>query len=183
MPIKRLTSLSCEHRYCSSCLSKMARAAMESEDQFPPRCCSQDIPTETILTVLSSREKKWYIFKPGQYATPVAERSYCPKPNCGKWIPQKYLTVKLGKQKCPHCKAKFPNTDEPANGSTNANTAYEPDLAAFLKEAHHHGWKRCYSCGVMVELLSGCRRVKCRCAAIFWYPPCLVSDHWLTSKL
>src|SRR5437667_9013236 len=42
-------------------------------------------------------------------------------------------------------------------------------LEATIQESINHGWRRCYKCHAMVELMTGCRHITCKCKAEFCY--------------
>lgn len=175
--LKRLVTLPCQHRYCGVCLNTMASFAISNEQSFPPRCCSLEIPSEIIITVLTSREKKRYIRKANEYATPPAERWYCQNPRCSKWIHPKYIQGKDSLKKCPKCKTWLCSTCR--NGTHDySDCSCNPDLEPLLQKAQRQRWQRCYRCGAVVERVEGCLHVICRCQAHFWYLtlPCGLAD-------
>ncbi|RAL13649.1 BRcat and Rcat domain-containing protein [Aspergillus homomorphus CBS 101889] len=168
MPAECLVSMPCQHKYCSRCMKQMVFTVMSEEGLFPPRCCKLNIPTEVILPVLTLKEKTFYMSKAQEYATPAAERRYCPTAICGRFIPPQHLNSKSPSQACPYCGTKICSGCRDL-AHTSKGCFPDPGLAAFLEEARLKQWQRCYSCGSMVELMSGCDHVTCRCKAQFCY--------------
>ncbi|RJE27401.1 IBR domain-containing protein [Aspergillus sclerotialis] len=141
---------------------------MSTERLFPPRCCSREIPSEIIFAALTSKEKKQYISKSKEYTTLPAERWYCPKANCARWIHPKYIISKNASQKCPYCKTQICSTCR-RFAHNYSGCGYNAELAPLLKQARRSRWQRCYHCGEMVESLGGCQHIHCRCGADFCY--------------
>ena len=163
----------------------MTFIAMRTERLFPPRCCSQEIPSEIIVATLTSKEKKQYRSKSKEYTTLPAERWYCPKANCARWIHPKHITSKNASQKCPYCKTQICSTCR-RFAHDYSGCGYNAELVPLLKQARRNRWQRCYHCGEMVESLGGCQHIHCRCGAHFWYYPSRVypsADLELTEKL
>ncbi|RAK75540.1 BRcat and Rcat domain-containing protein [Aspergillus fijiensis CBS 313.89] len=168
MPAECLATMPCQHKYCSRCMKQMVLTVISEEGLFPPRCCKLDIPVETILPVLTPKERSFYILKAQEYATPAAERWYCPAATCGRFIPSQHAKSASASQTCPYCSTKIcSGCRDLAHSSRGCSP--DPGLAAVLEEARIQQWQRCYDCGSMVELVSGCDHVTCRCKAQFCY--------------
>ncbi|PIG79740.1 hypothetical protein AARAC_008090 [Aspergillus arachidicola] len=63
MPADELVNLPCQHKYCNMCIRRMAATSMADEQLFPPRCCSRKIPSETVLPLLSPKERGSFVSK------------------------------------------------------------------------------------------------------------------------
>ncbi|XHF99004.1 hypothetical protein AWENTII_002526 [Aspergillus wentii] len=168
IPTKDLINLPCRHKYCTPCFNRMVLISIADEGLFPPKCCSQDVPSKKVLSVLAPETKAIYSSKLDEYETPVADRWYCPEANCGKWIPPKALESESPSQVCPHCSAIICSSCRNIAHS-NEECSEDPGLAIFLEEARLQKWQRCYNCGAMVELTFGCHQITCRCKAQFCY--------------
>ncbi|OJJ46365.1 hypothetical protein ASPZODRAFT_1955502 [Penicilliopsis zonata CBS 506.65] len=166
--VKRLVLLSCGHSYCKDCLARMALMATRDESLFPPRCCFQEIPMKKMVTYLSSKEKKQYMSRIREYAVSVANRWYCPSPQCGQWIPLKDIKEGSNSQRCPHCRVSICSR---CRGISHGQKqcSYDTGLLAVLDEARNQQWQRCWGCRSVVERTYGCLHITCRCGAEFCY--------------
>ncbi|PWY64756.1 hypothetical protein BO70DRAFT_192379 [Aspergillus heteromorphus CBS 117.55] len=166
MPAECLISMPCQHKYCSRCLKQMVFTVMPEEKLFPPRCCKQRIPTEVILSVLTPKERGLCLSKMQEYATPFAERCYCPAAACGRFIPPKYLSSKSSSQSCPYCSTAFCSSCR-CPGPTTKGHFPEPGLVAVFEDPLLGKGQRGFKCGSLVDLLFNCDHVTCRCKAQF----------------
>ncbi|EAW13350.1 BRcat and Rcat domain-containing protein [Aspergillus clavatus NRRL 1] len=146
----------------------MALVAVTDEQLFPPKCCAKEIPQETVVSKLRRKEKALYAYKLQEYATPKAERRYCPALGCGRWIPLDKLNSSSPTQNCPYCNTAICSCcHNAAHGSQEC--PFDHGLTAFIELAQMEGWQRCYNCGEVVERESGCDHIVCRCGAQFCY--------------
>lgn len=168
VPSKRAVLLSCRHSYCSECFSQLISTAIKSESTFPPKCCLQEIPRKTILAHLSVREMAHFDEKALEYAVAVANRYYCPSPECAKWIDVRRAHGSDGSLECPHCRIAVCTMCRGVAHGKNQDCPHDFGLDATLKQAERAGWQRCYNCRAVVELNTGCRHITCKCGAEFW---------------
>ncbi|EEP77778.1 predicted protein [Uncinocarpus reesii 1704] len=166
---KNLLRLDCQHRYCLACFITLVTTAIHNENQFPPKCCLLEIPAKMILHNLENPNRDLYKEKAVEYAIPQQDRWYCPSNACGKWIAPKKLKKSAAVQKCPFCKFKICGFCRGPTHISRADCPKDAGLEATLHEAERHGWRRCYQCRAMVELVAGCRHMTCKCGAHFCY--------------
>lgn len=168
VPAKKLITCPCSHKYCRSCLRAMADIAVNQEEYFPVRCCAEEIPTEKILCSMRRQDRKVYKSRAREYAVPPSERWYCPRSTCGQWIPPEQIDARSASQVCRSCRETIcSNCRGPAHESWNC--VHDPELRLVLDVAQRNGWQRCYHCHAIVERVSGCAHMLCRCQAKFWY--------------
>ncbi|OBT84646.1 hypothetical protein VE02_07062 [Pseudogymnoascus sp. 03VT05] len=74
----------CGHEYCRHCIQDLVRAALTDQSLFPPRCCRQPIPLNTIRTLLNSELVHGLINKKIEFETP--NRTYCSTRICSAFI-------------------------------------------------------------------------------------------------
>ncbi|WEW59383.1 hypothetical protein PRK78_004854 [Emydomyces testavorans] len=166
---KNLLRMECQHRYCLKCFVTLITTAMHNENQFPPKCCLVEIPVKVILHNLDNANRDLYHQKVLEYSLPQQSRWYCPSPSCGKWISPKKIKDSAPIQKCPSCKDKFCGFCRGPLHEDGVDCPKDLGLEATLEEAEMHGWRRCYQCRAMVELVSGCNHMTCKCSAQFCY--------------
>ncbi|KAL4940035.1 hypothetical protein BDV06DRAFT_213806 [Aspergillus oleicola] len=154
---------SCCHEYCRYCLEELFEAAMTDETLFPPRCCQQPIPIETVQTVLPLDLLKRYEKRRIEFET--QNKTYCYSPQCSAFIPPS--SIKNDIAVCPECSLKTCRDckGQAHTGDCPSDTA----MQQLLKIARENHWQRCFSCWRVVELLHGCNHMVCRCGAEFCY--------------
>jgi hypothetical protein len=134
---------------------------------MPPKCCSEPVPDSIIKSVLSRDDQRKFTKSALQFSTLWEERIFGPSLKCGEFIsgqhtinPKHPFEVACGKY-CLLCKrgAQKLGQDGPADR--------EPD--AVLQTGESQGWRRCYKCDTLVELIQECTHITCRCMAQFCY--------------
>jgi hypothetical protein len=93
---------------------------------------------------------------------------YCSKPTCGVWIPPSNIKKATLCAACPACRTKSCISCRGAHHG-NGDCSQDPSVKATLQLASDEGWRRCYSCKVMVEHNQGCIHMTCKCKAQFCY--------------
>ncbi|KAL8652802.1 MAG: hypothetical protein Q9210_002476 [Variospora velana] len=86
IPNNEAIKVPCQHRYCPPCFSKLIATAIQNEEQFPPKCCLQEIPRAVFQTHLLAKELASFDSKALEYSVAVGSRYYCPRPACARWI-------------------------------------------------------------------------------------------------
>lgn len=149
----------------------MIDQAMVDETKMPPRCCTLPIPSSSLTDLLDSEEQLMFLKSVAQFSTPWEQRVFCPNAACGEFIPPQskldpkrpcvVVCRKCDTSACSMCKrvAHENGRDCPDDG----------DLDAVLKIGEKSGWRRCYRCRTLVELVQGCTHMTCRCKAQFCY--------------
>lgn len=168
---KSLHNLSCGHTYCSDCLRVIVHQAMTDEARMPPRCCTQPIQGHVIKELLSREGQEEFIKTIIQYSTPWQTRIFCPNSSCGEFIPPHHKVDpkhpfnvtcrKCNTQVCVMCKRNA--------HPTGKDCPEDWELDQVLKLGDKAGWRRCYKCRNLVELVEGCMHMTCRCKAEFCY--------------
>ncbi|RMZ77766.1 hypothetical protein DV737_g4202, partial [Chaetothyriales sp. CBS 132003] len=107
-PTSELIKVPCSHNYCKHCLSVLVITALQNESAFPTKCCLTEIPPQTIIIPLDSKQRELYKEKAAEYSIPANRRWYCPNTACTKWIPPNKLQAdRMKAQTCPDCKMKI----------------------------------------------------------------------------
>jgi hypothetical protein len=143
----------CDHQYCRTCLQDLFRASIMDDSLFPPKCCRQMIPADSVRTHLTRDLVRQYENKKIEYETP--DRTYCFAPFCSTFIRVKNIAKERAtcpachRVTCTMCKAKAHRGDCPA----------DTGLQLVLTTANENGWQRCYRCRRVVELDIGCNHI------------------------
>jgi hypothetical protein len=147
----------CNHNYCRPCMNRLFVESTKSEDLYPPSCCKQAIPITWANLVLSTAEQTEFYAKSEEWKTP--NRLYCSRRACSAFIPPLWITADYGT--CAKCRAR---TCAHCKGAFHRGAACPKDKATqdVLNLAQTAGWKKCFSCNMMVELDSGCNHITCR---------------------
>lgn len=172
-PQDKLFHGACEHMYCLKCIERLVTLAIDSEQQYPPRCCTKTIPIEPALKLLSSKIVKRYQDKTEEYQTPAEERIYCHVPRCSAFIPLKrHKAAKNNPSRvvatCSMCRARTCTTCKKAAHKKEPCPEDEAVKALFTL-AERERWKQCGKCKMMVERVMGCAHIRCRCGHRFCY--------------
>jgi hypothetical protein len=168
IPFTTAVSLACQHSYCPACFGHLVTTAMQHENFWPPKCCLQEIPEDTLEIKLNALQLANYRLKSKEYATPAGERWYCAKPECGRWFNKSKTRPQDATVFCSHCNFQMCLFCRAASHAAGERCAQDRSLEATLAAAELEGWRQCYNCHTMVELQSGCRHITCKCRAEFW---------------
>ena len=145
--------LPCTHSYCKPCLTALVTTALQNESSYPPKCCLTEIPLQTCLLPLDTKQRETYKEKAAEYSIPAQDRWYCPNAKCLKWIsPSKIQRNQHLSQRCPHCATKICTI---CRGSAHRESAECPQdfgLEATINLAVMEGWRRCIKCRTIVEV-------------------------------
>lgn len=155
------------HSYCKPCFLRLISTACQNEQQWPPKCCLNPIPTKTITPNINDELKKTYRDRAAEWGTPVSERMYCNYANCNVWIRPDHINrdrntarCSAGHWSCIICRGPEHQGNE---------CPQDRDLARTNELAEAEGWKRCYGCHAYVEHREACQHMTCRCGAEFCY--------------
>ncbi|KAH7035278.1 uncharacterized protein B0I36DRAFT_318018 [Microdochium trichocladiopsis] len=163
------------HHYCVDCFERLIGTACENEQQWPAKCCLNQIPDETITTVIRGELLEKWRNKGWEWGLPVSDRIYCSEANCSVWCrpheinrAQNIATCRNRHRTCIICR-----------GAEHGREAcpQDRDLAQTNELAEEEGWKRCYGCNAFVEHREACQHMTCRCGAEFCY---VCSARWRT---
>ncbi|KAJ0108512.1 E3 ubiquitin-protein ligase arih1l [Diaporthe amygdali] len=166
---KDLVNLSCQHSYCKRCFHLLILNALQTEANWPPRCCVNPIDQKTCLKNLSRAFSTRYKEKRQEYLVPIHERYYCPTPDCGLFVPPERINAPYRQAKCKNRHLTCMDCRQ-ASHSDAVQCVRNQDMELVQVMALQEGWRRCYRCQTMIEhKMAGCRRIKCRCGAEFCY--------------
>ncbi|KAF4983624.1 hypothetical protein FDECE_17262 [Fusarium decemcellulare] len=166
-----LHSITCGHTYCADCLRSLIHAAMADESSMPPRCCAQPLPGSIIKDLLARDAQQEFLKSIIQYSTPWQARIFCPNPSCGEFIPPHHrLDPKYPfNVTCRKCNTRVCLMCKRNAHPTGKDCPEDWELDQVLKMGDKAGWRRCYKCRNLVELVEGCTHMTCRCKAQFCY--------------
>ncbi|KAH9914844.1 hypothetical protein B0H21DRAFT_658496, partial [Amylocystis lapponica] len=170
----------CGDFYDRACILELFEAATRDEELFPPRCCRQQIPLESVRPYMSAALIKLFKEKKVEFGT--LKRIYCANQACSrflgtqienifKWWFRPLYTCSCGISTCTRCKEKA--------GLTGHRCTKEADRQdqVILTLGEQAGWARCPGCGQLIELSLGCFHMTCRCKTEFCY---VCKAHWKT---
>lgn len=149
----------------------MIDQAMTDETKMPPRCCTLPIPSSTLSELLGADERLLFLKAVVQFSTPWELRVFCPNSACGEFIPPRH---KLDPKQpcvvvCRKCDTSACSMCKRVAHENGRDCPDDFDLDAVLKIGEKSGWRRCYRCRTLVELVQGCTHMTCRCKAQFCY--------------
>lgn len=124
-----------------------------------------------IKSVLTKDEQHAFMESVLQFSTPWESRIFCPNPACGEFIPRrgKIDPKHPFEVVCRKCRSKACSTCKRAAHAFGQDCPADWELDAVLQMGERSGWRRCYKCRTLVELMQGCSHITCRCKAQFCY--------------
>ena len=152
----------CRHEYCRDCLRDLFSAALTDESLFPPRCCRQAIPVDSVSVFLTKELKDQFEAKKVEFSTP--NRTYCCLLACSAFVGADAIDNDVATcsvcytQTCTICKSQ---------AHLGAECPEDTALQAVIDLANENNWQRCYSCGRRVELEIGCNHMTYEITTLF----------------
>lgn len=144
----------CHDEYCRTCLRQLFEASSTDESLFPPRCCRQPIPLSDVEIFLTRNLRETFVEKAMEYSS--KDRTYCHRPACSFFIGEDNITG--GVAACPVC-LEYTCAACKGAGHSDQDCPNDKALQAVLDLTREHGWQRCFSCGRIVELETGCNHM------------------------
>ncbi|UKZ73129.1 hypothetical protein TrVFT333_000770 [Trichoderma virens FT-333] len=166
VPVKDTVKVPC-HSYCRDCFVRLITAAVQNEQQWPPKCCLNQIPFKTVLKNIPDDLKKTFHERSSEWEIPVSERVYCHVPDCGVWIKPGKISLARRQARCERNHITCTICRGQAHGNDDCPQDQDLNLTNLLAE--EEGWKHCYSCHALVEHKEACQHMTCRCGAQFCY--------------
>lgn len=146
-----LATAPCEHRNCRDCLRQIFTRAFVDEELFPPRCCRQTIPLESVTVFLTPEIEVTFAVKTVEYGT--KHRVYCSAPGCETFLTPD-MVIREGVSQCANCQAVTCLLCK--NAIHDGDCPIDEAMAQLELLAEGEGWTRCPECRRMVDLISGC---------------------------
>ncbi|KAK0220230.1 hypothetical protein IW262DRAFT_1316845 [Armillaria fumosa] len=160
----------CGHTYDASCMEALISAATKDESLFPPRCCRDPIPVESVQSHIDATVLATFKEKSIEFSTPL--RVYCSNPKCSRFLgpkndgksPSAPLTCSCTTITCNSCRGNVAHGDVFSHSCASDTLEQEVRALADKKK-----WATCPGCSNLVELSSGCNHMTCRCGTQFCY--------------
>ncbi|OIT20369.1 PREDICTED: probable E3 ubiquitin-protein ligase RNF217 [Nicotiana attenuata] len=162
----------CVHPFCTDCIIKYITVKLDDNIGDIP-CPS--LNCKNFLDPISCRNLvgpelfvKWCdVFY--ESAVLGLAHCYCPNQNCSVLILDE-CGGNAKRSKCPNCKSLFCfQCKLPWHAGLRCGELRDENDVAFRVLAKRKKWKRCPKCRHFVELVDGCKSVRCRCGAKFCY--------------
>lgn len=155
------------HSYCPDCFASLISISVQNEQQWPPKCCLNEIPHRTILRYVPENLKAQFRERSSEWNIPVSDRVYCSRPDCSLWVKPDQVdhAARLGRCDRGHSTCTMCRGEE--HGQLDC--PQDRDLNLTNQLAEEEGWKRCLRCHALVEHREACQHMTCRCGAQFCY--------------
>ncbi|KAK2005065.1 IBR domain-containing protein [Colletotrichum falcatum] len=163
------------HSCCRDCFERLITTAVQNEQQWPPKCCLNEIPFRTILRYATKDLGKTYQDRAAEWKLPVSERIYCNQPDCSLWIRPDHVNPGLRIARCAN--AHWTCTICRGPQHDNSDCPQDRDMALTNALAEEEGWQHCSKCQALVEHLAACQHMTCRCGYQFCY---VCNQRWRT---
>lgn len=155
------------HHYCKPCFERLVAAACQNEQQWPPKCCLNNIPESTITANIDDRLTTQYFERAVEWNIKVGDRIYCSRPECSLFIPPENISRVDG---VAECRARHLTCITCRNAQHQGEECpQDRDIASTSQLAEELGWRRCLGCHAFVEHREACQHMTCRCGAEFCY--------------
>lgn len=155
------------HSYCKPCFQRLIATTCENEQQWPPKCCLNTIPSKTIILNINKELKNTYHRRAAEWDLPLSERIYCSSPSCSIWLRPYEINRAHNIARCSEGHWTCTICRNPQHGGDNCPR--DRDMLRTDELAEEEGWKRCYGCHAYVEHSDACQHMTCRCGAEFCY--------------
>ncbi|KAG7448746.1 uncharacterized protein BT62DRAFT_725362 [Guyanagaster necrorhizus] len=160
----------CRHTFDAACMEALISASTKDESLFPPKCCLDPIPIESVQSHVEASVVAAFKEKSIEFSTPI--RVYCSNPNCSRFLgpkndgksPSAPLTCSCTTVTCNSCRGTIANGDIRSHTCTSDTLEQEVRALADKKK-----WATCPGCNNLVELSVGCSHMTCRCGTQFCY--------------
>ncbi|KAI1169743.1 hypothetical protein F4777DRAFT_592493 [Nemania sp. FL0916] len=151
----------CEHWYCPEHLRDAFEHALNSRQPF--RCCAQEIPIGLCPnTTEDFRERYRLMILELTTPNPV----YCSNRACGIFIPP----AQYQGPDTAACRACRSTTCRMCRSAAHAGICpQDVGTQQVLSLATEKGWRSCPGCKRVVEQISGCDHMTCKCGGEFCY--------------
>ncbi|MQL98125.1 hypothetical protein Taro_030831 [Colocasia esculenta] len=183
----------CLHRFCFSCMKQHVEVKLL--DGSIPGCpydgCNTRLNVESSTKFLTPKLAEIMSERVIEASIPPAEKVYCPYPKCSALMSRSetihpeqgsssrqtsYNYNEHGLRKCIKCNGLFCITCKvPWHFGLSCydykirNPYPRAEDAKFQSLANRNTWRQCIKCNHMIELLSGCFHMTCRCGYEFCY--------------
>ncbi|KAK7421031.1 hypothetical protein QQX98_002389 [Neonectria punicea] len=165
------------HSYCRDCFVRLISAAVQNEQQWPPKCCLNQIPVQTIVRYIPSNLKKTFQKRSSEWDIPVADRIYCSHQGCSLLVKPQNIDKKKREGTCDNRHATCTVCRDA--GHKGRECERDPDMEMTNILAEEEGWKRCFNCNALVEHREACQHMTCRCKTQFCY---VCGQRWRTCE-
>ena len=176
VPVRDTVKVPC-HSYCKDCFVRLVSAAVQNENQWPPKCCLNQIPFPLVLKHIPEDLKKTFQTRASEWELPVSERVYCHQPECAVWVKPKRINMSKRQARCERGHMTCTICRGAAHGSSECPQDMEMNMTNILAE--EEGWKRCANCHALVEHAEACQHMTCRCGYQFCY---VCNRRWRTCQ-
>lgn len=147
-----LSLRTCEHSYCSECVSPWVAASLDPGSSFPPVCCGVKIALELLEPHISLDLARRFK-KQEQASLAAACPLVCAEPGCLVGISAQNIVDNKGH--CLACK-RFTCSKCRMGWHEDKECLIDEEQELVMALAKKEGWQSCFHCGNLVELNFGC---------------------------
>lgn len=169
----------CAHKYCVGCMRSYLRIIATESKKFPIPCpdpsCAQALDPQLCIMALEGDDAE-LLSRLVVEKTHCKTMNYCANASCATPFdfepPHPNASDDAWRIECPLCKTATCVRCKTIwhNQATCAEAKAGSAGAEELKElAKKENWKSCPKCGEVIERISGCNYMRCRCGSRFCY--------------
>jgi IBR domain, a half RING-finger domain len=150
------------------------------ESSFPPRCCRQAIPRDSLFPFIARDVREMFEKASNEFSTRPRDRVYCSNATCSEFLGTggTDLTARRS-MTCPECDHSTCSICRGPAHPRNTACSQDEGTGAIQSLMEENQWQRCPECHRVIELTYGCFHMTCVCRAQFCYQ---CSGTWKTCK-
>ncbi|CAI8596847.1 unnamed protein product [Vicia faba] len=175
---KMFTNPSCNHRFCTKCVSKYVKLKRKEKVvklTCPEPECSSKLKPQQFQSILPKDLLVEWESAIYESSVSLKHKFYCPYENCSILMVNDGVKV-VTSCECPSCHRLFcAQCKVPWHVDMNCrkfqkSTRDEKQLdKKFLELAKRKKWQQCPKCSMHVQRKGGCEHISCRCGCNFCY--------------
>jgi hypothetical protein len=172
-PSQDAIKVPCGHFYDRECAVDLFQAAMKDETLFPPKCCRQSIPLDSVMEHLPVDFWRRFVQREREYLT--SDRLYCPNKACSNFLGSATPLELRGSVTCDLCLTVACSACKDIDHAWYEPCQTDATARQVLELAKEEGWQRCPGCRHIIQLDTGCYHMRCTCKSEFCY---LCAETW-----
>lgn len=156
---KTVTVEHCQHKWCRTCIRDAFENAIGDGPDWPPKCCQHEIALANANQLMTEDLRSRYTTKAIEWGT--VDCTFCWQKSCSAFIPPQNISNVHNTRRgpcpsrpcvtCTACKQQYHEEESCPENSE--------EVVLLRDLAEKENWRKCFSCGKLVELNKGCYHI------------------------